>query len=42
VIELVRANANLNVVWQGLTALQFARHFKQPAIIAVLEEALGM
>ena len=43
VVELVRANANLNVVSaQGNTALQLARHFKQPAIIAVLEEALGM
>jgi len=42
VIELIRANANLNVVWQGHTPLQLARHFKQPAIVAVLEEALGM
>jgi len=42
VIELIRANANLNVVWLGLTPLQFARRHKQPAIIAVLKEALGM
>jgi len=43
VIELVRANANLYVTdAHGYTPIQLAQHFKQPAIVAVLKEAMGM
>jgi ankyrin repeat protein len=39
VTKLVRANANLIVAWQGYGPLQLAQHNKQPAIVAVLDEA---
>jgi len=42
VIELVCANSNLDVVWQGHTPLQLARYYKQPAIAVVLEMALSI